>query len=267
MKLNNEFAVRDYRGSSKMANQNNEIFLSVIIPSCNEEANIAFTLEEVIAYLSSKDLEWELTVVDDGSSDNTYQIVKSYERNNRKIKIFRNEVNKGKGYSVKRGMLASTGKYRLFMDADNSTRIREIDNFLKAAEGEGADIVIASRRMKGARLKNPQPLHRRFLSFIYRSLSRMFLFISVSDYNCGFKLFSKESAENIFNKLIMDRWSFDTEVILLAKKSGYKIKECPVTWEHKGTSKVRPLRDGIRSFIDLLSIKKNDILGKYDQKG
>lgn len=239
-----------------------EVYLSVIIPAYNEEKNISFTVKEIIDYLKEKKFSWEIIVVDDGSKDRTFDITNVLRGQNPRLIVLKNTENRGKGYTVKRGMLTAKGQYRLFMDADNSTKIFEIDNFLKAIE-QGADIAIGSRHIIGAKLDVPQPLCRRFLGWIYRVLCRMLLQVSVSDFNCGFKLFSKDAAEHIFNKIFMDRWSFDTEIIFLAKKLGYRIKEVPVSWQYTGTSAVRPLRDGIRSYLDLLRIRRNDKTGIY----
>jgi len=238
------------------------IYISVIIPAYNEKANIGPTVKEVLNYLSAKDYSYELIVVDDGSRDGTKDVVNKLAQENKNLKLVSYLPNRGKGYAVKRGMLGASGKWRLFMDADNSTKICEVDNFLKALE-TGFDIAIGSRRIEGAKLTVPQPLHRRLLGWAYRLFCATLLGTKASDYNCGFKLFYKDAAQRIFSKIRMERWSFDTEIIFFAKKLGYKIKEVPVSWEFTGTSAVRPIRDGIRSYMDLLRIRENERDGLY----
>lgn len=232
----------------------NNLFLSIVIPAYNEEPNLASTLEDIAVSLKDKPYAYEIIVVDDGSSDKTAQIASSKAILFKNFTLLKNEPNRGKGFTVKKGMLAARGELALFMDADNSTRINQLDKLISAIQ-EGFDIAIGSRRIPGAVIEGSQPLTRIILGNIYIILSRIILGTKVKDYNCGFKLYKKEAARTLFSRLSMNDWSFDSELIYLAKKFNLKIKEVPVTWIDKRTSKVRPFRDGINSFLSLLKIR------------
>ncbi len=241
--------------------------LTVVIPAFNEAKNIKSTVNEVTGFLNGKGYRYEVIIVDDGSDDDTLDIVKRYKaiNSNGNIKILENISNRGKGYAVRNGIMQATGDYILFMDADNSTRIFELERMLPGFK-DGYDIIIGSRRLKNipGDIVISQPSYRHILGEIYIYLSRLFFKISVRDYNCGFKLFTSNVAKKIFSKQRMDDWSFDLETLFLAEKYNFKIKELPVNWKHCEGSKVRPVLDGIKSFISLFKIKVNDISKKYD---
>ncbi len=241
--------------------------LTIVIPAFNEAKKIEATVNEVTEYLSGKGYSYELIIVDDGSEDDTLDIIKRYTTisSNGNIKILENVYNKGKGYAVRNGIMQATGDYILFMDADNSTRIFEIERVLPSFK-EGFDIVIGSRRLKNVpgNIVISQPSYRHVLGEIYIYISRLFFKISVRDYNCGFKIFKNNVAKKIFSKQMMDDWSFDLETLFLVEKYCFKIKEVPVNWKHYKGSKVRPVLDGIKSFISILMIKANDMAGKYN---
>lgn len=232
--------------------------LSIIIPTYNESKNIQKTLTDVMLYISEKQITAEIIVVDDGSSDNTVDIVKRFQN----VKLIESRPNRGKGYVVRRGMMEGRGKHLLFMDADQATKITEFDKFLPKIR-EGHDILIGSRRLKNSDVKIKQPKMRQYLGWFYLTLSKLILKIPQHDYNCGFKLYRHDIAKTIFAKQLMNDWSFDVELILLAQKYHFKISEVPVNWTHGEGSKVRPIKDGIRSFLALLKIKKNELAGKY----
>lgn len=235
--------------------QKQNTYLSIVIPAYNEELNIVPTLQDIAQYLKTKSYTYELIVVNDGSTDKTAQLASSCGYLFNTFVLLKNLVNKGKGYSVKRGILAAQGEYVLFMDADNSTRINQIDGLFSAIL-DGFDIAIASRRIPGATIEEYQPLHRVIMGNTYILLSRLILGTTVRDYNCGFKLYKKEAAKSLFEKLTRNDWSFDSELIFLAVKLNLKIKEIPIVWRDKQkTSKVRPLRDGIKSFFSLVQIR------------
>ncbi len=237
------------------------MYLSVIIPAYNEEKNIEGTLSEIESYLSKKDFLSELILADDGSTDRTVTKARGFEGRIVNFRIIESKPNHGKGYVVKKAMLEARGEYVLFMDADNSTSIKELEKFYSEFGSENS-IYIASRRMSGADVK--VPVLRRVLGLVYILFARMLLGLCVSDINCGFKVYDKKSSRDVFRKQIMNDWSFDAEDLFIAKKYGYKIKEIPVEWKHKYTSKVRPLRDGIKSFLSLAKIRVNDLAGKYN---
>lgn len=240
----------------------NQPYLSVVIPAYNEANNLLSTLQEITAYLTGKHLDYEIIVVDDGSVDETFKIVSEAAIILKSVIPLKNPANRGKGYAVKKGMLAAKGKLVLFMDADNSTRIDQLEKLIPVIDN-GYDIAIASRRIPGAEVKR-QPLHRHILGYIYILLSKLILGTTVKDYNCGFKLFKQDIVKKIFSRITRDDWSFDSELIFLAAKSNYKIKEIPVKWEDKRTSKVKPLRDGIKSFLSLIKIKQQALMDVYD---
>ena len=237
-----------------------DICLSVVIPAYNEEVNISGTLAEVSDYLRGKSFTYEVIVVDDGSTDATLSRAREFEGRLPELCIIESVPNRGKGYALRKAMLRAVGDHILFMDADNSTSIKELDKFPSFAEG-GAEVYIASRRIPGAEVD--VPFKRRVMGTVYIYLAEIILGIRVSDINCGFKVFSREAAREVFSKQIMNDWSFDAEVLYLCKKRGYGIKEVPVTWEHKDTSKVKPLQDAVKSFVSLVRIKGNDIKGVY----
>ena len=243
----------------------NEVFLSVIIPAYNEEENIVGTLAEISEYLSGREFPCEVIVVDDGSGDRT--IEKTREAGNKlgSLRIIASSPNRGKGYVLRRGILEAKGRYVMFMDADNSTSIRELDKFLPYLE-QGYDAVIGSRRLSGAEVTVSESPVRIFLGQIYIFLSKVMLGLNVSDFNCGFKAYSREAARKLYSMQKMDGWSFDTEVIFLIKKMGMRLKEVPVTWAHKFSSKVKPLSAGIDSFTSLVRVKWNDLFGSYGRK-
>ncbi len=241
--------------------------LTIVIPAFNEAKKIESTVNEVTDFLSDKGYSYEVIVVDDGSDDDTLDIIKRYKaiNSNGNIRILENVHNRGKGYAVRKGIKEAAGDYILFMDADNSTRIYELERMLPGFK-DGFDIIIGSRRLKNipSDIVISQPSYRHILGEIYIYISRLFFKISVRDYNCGFKMFKNKVAKKIFSKQMMDDWSFDLETLFLVEKYCFKIKEVPVNWKHYKGSKVRPVLDGIKSFISLFKIKANDVSGKYD---
>ncbi|MFH1644937.1 MAG: dolichyl-phosphate beta-glucosyltransferase [Candidatus Omnitrophota bacterium] len=246
-----------------MANDYNNIYLSILIPAYNEEQNISSTLQDIYKYLATKDFTYEILVVDDGSTDKTVELVSPFRNKFQNIEVLKNDKNFGKGYSIKKGMLTAKGELILFMDADNATRIHELDKFLPKAK-EGNDVIIASRRIPGAEITSSQPICRIILGNIYILLSKIILGASVNDYNCGFKLYTSKSAKLLFPKLTRNDWSFDSELIYLIKKFKLKLKEVPVKWEDKRTSKVKPFKDGIKSLVSLIIIRIQAIRKMYD---
>jgi len=243
-------------------NENNA-YLSIVIPAYNEEPNLGSTLKDIAQYLKAKDYSYEVIIVDDGSSDKTVEIARSSGDLFNSFTLLENPKNRGKGYAVKQGMLAAKGEYVLFMDADNSTRIDQLDKLMGALR-EGYDIAIASRRIPGAEVDTRQPSYRIILGNIYIMLSRIMLGTTVHDYNCGFKLFTHKAAHLLFSRMTMNDWSFDSELIFLISKFSQKAKEVPVKWHDKSaTSKVRPLRDGINSLLSLIRIRLQDIRKVY----
>jgi dolichyl-phosphate beta-glucosyltransferase len=238
--------------------------LSIVIPAYNEELNISATLKDIATYLKGKDYEYEIIIVDDGSTDKTIEIANSLKNLFHNCRVLSDGKNHGKGHAVKKGVLSARGDFILFMDADNATSIDQLDRLMASAlEGNGA--VLSSRRMQGAKVEFHQPWYRIILGNIYILLSKIVLGVSVSDYNCGFKLYTHDTAKLLFTKLTRKDWSFDSELIYLIHKFNIKSASVPVRWQDKAkTSKVKPIRDGIKSFLSLAAIRVNDARGAYN---
>ena len=238
------------------------IHLSVIIPSYNEEKRLPATLFDIDKYLSLQNYEYEILVVDDGSKDKTIDVVKNLISKIKNLKVLSYGENKGKGYAVKFGMLGAQGEYRLFTDADNSTTINQVEKMWPYFK-EGYDVVIGSRDVRGAVLDPPQPMHRRILGEVFGLFTKVLAGTwGLNDTQCGFKGLTKRAADNIFPKCIIDRFAFDPEMLFLAKKFRYKIKEMPIRWKNDLESKVK-FKSMVKMGIDILKIRWNIITRKY----
>ncbi|HUT22307.1 MAG TPA: dolichyl-phosphate beta-glucosyltransferase [Candidatus Bipolaricaulota bacterium] len=227
--------------------------LSVIIPVYNEEKRIGQTLPVFLNYLNNSGLDFEIIAVNDGSSDRSTEILKTFPS----IKIIELEKNSGKGAAVRAGMLAADGDFLLFADADNSTPIEELkklwtykDNF---------DIIIGSRHVRGSDVKIKQPLTRRAVSFAGNLLIRLLACSKIKDTQCGFKLFSKNSAKKLFRLQKINRWGFDIELLYLARKMKFPVKETPVVWIDSPRNSIKT-KDIFLTFIELIKIR----FSKYD---
>ncbi len=225
--------------------------LSIIIPAYNEENRIANSLDKILKYV--KKYNHEIIVINDGSTDKTLNVLKKFKN---KIKIISYSKNKGKGYAVKKGMLAATGDLLFMCDADLSMPISELNKFLKHKE----DIVIGSRAIEGADVKTS--ILKKFAGRIGNFFISVFTVSEIKDTQCGFKLF-KAKCKKLFEKQTIDRWGFDFEILFLAKKYGFSIKEIPIRWQNVKGSKVK-LIDYPRTLLDLIKIKINDLRGKYE---
>ena len=232
--------------------------ISIIIPAYNEEKRILRTLIQIREYIKKRKEDFEIIVIDDGSMDNTAKIVENF---NLKITILRNGKNKGKGYSLKRGMLASKGDVTLFMDADSSTKIEELDKFF--IHLDDYDILIGSRAISDSSVIVPQGFIRRNIGSLAHKLIQLILKVEVHDTMCGFKMYNKKSRQFLFKKQINKGYGFDYEIIFLAKKFNFKIKEIPIVWKNDFQSRVT-IRGYLKSFGELFSIRINDFLGKYN---
>ncbi len=229
--------------------------LSIIIPAYNEEKRIEKTIQNIVSYLAKKFADnYEIIIVDDRSKDKTVEIVKKLSRENEKIKIMVNEENYGKGYSVKKGMLNAQGKYLLFSDADLSTPIEELDKLLFWIE-KGYDIAIGSRSLKDSQVIVHQPFYREMMGKILNKLVKIWCLSDFVDTQCGFKLFNKEVAKEIFTQTKINRFTFDVEILYLAKRNGLRVKEIPVRWINSPASRVNPIFDSLKMLIDLLRIR------------
>ncbi len=236
--------------------------LSVIIPAYNEEKRLPKTLEEIDKYLSKQTYEYEILVVNDGSKDRTVEVARSLISKIKNLKVTGYEKNQGKGFAVRFGMLEAKGDFRIFTDADNSTSIDQIEKVLPYF-GKGYDIVFGSRDVKGAILDPPQPFFRRFLGEAFGFLTNLIVGTwGIADTQCGFKCFNKKAAEDIFPRCKINRFAFDPEFLIIAKKFGYKMKEIPVYWRNDLESKVK-FKWMVNMGFDLLKIRWNLIKGKY----
>ncbi|MBM4054296.1 MAG: glycosyltransferase family 2 protein [Planctomycetes bacterium] len=240
-----------------------ECFLSIVIPAYNEEERILPSLRSICAYLSRQDYSSEVIVVDDGSVDNTVKKINEFLNSNEGIILIKNNKNKGKGYSVKRGMLAAKGQYVFFTDADLSTPIEEVDKCLPYLNAKGYDVIIGSRSIPGADIIIHQPWYREKMGKIFNFIIRLVLMGGLIDTQCGFKGFKRDVARKVFDKCRIAGFAFDVEVLYLSKKFGFKIKELPIRWRNSILSKVSPVRHSLQMFKDLIVIKINDIKGYY----
>ena len=232
--------------------------LSVVIPAYNEEVRLARTLPVILAYLAARDYAWEVLIVDDGSRDGTARVAAELGAGH-PVRIIRNEPNRGKGYSIRRGMLEARGAHRLFSDADLSTPIEELDGFWKHIAA-GAAVVIGSRDMPGSNLERPQPLARELAGRAFNLAVRALVLPGVTDTQCGFKLFKADAAEAVFSRQRLDGYAFDVEALALAQRHGFAVVEAPVRWIDAPGSKVSMAR-GARAFFDLLPLALRRISG------
>lgn len=226
--------------------------LSVVIPAFNEEKRLGGTVARVLEYLAAQPYTWELLVVDDGSGDATGDVARA-AAGGHPVRVLRNEPNRGKGYSIRRGMLEARGRYRLFSDADLSTPIEELDAFWPFFD-QGFAVVIGSRAMEGSRLEVRQSSLREAMGRLYNACVRLLLVDGIRDTQCGFKMFTAEAADAVFPAQTMHGFSFDVEIIMLAQRAGFRVREQPVRWINAPGSKVSPW-NGALAFLDLLALK------------
>lgn len=228
--------------------------ISIVIPAFNEEKRILPTIRKIDDYLRENAEESEIIIVNDGSIDNTSEIIGNLSEGNENIKLLNCSSNKGKGFSVKTGVLNSACDLVLFSDADLSTPIEEVEKFLPWIEA-GYDIVIGSRALTESEIIEKQSWYRQSMGKIFNLLVRTIVLGGIYDTQCGFKLFRSGPAKEIFEPLKTEGFAFDVEALLRAQRMGYQIKEVPVRWINSPQSKVRMLRDSFRMFIDLLRIR------------
>jgi glycosyltransferase involved in cell wall biosynthesis len=238
---------------------------SIVIPAYNESARIRATLDKVLAHIGERGWNAEVLIVNDGSSDDTAQIVQQYASQHPALRLLENPGNRGKGYSVRNGMLHASGEWMLFSDADLSSPIEEADKLI-AALADGADVVMGSRWLRKELQTQPQPLYRQFYGRIFNVALRIILGLHYRDTQCGFKAFTRQSTDLIFPLQHIERWGFDPELLFLARKFGLKVEEVPVKWAHREGTRLNPLRDGLRMFLEILKIRWYSLTGKYDAR-
>lgn len=237
-------------------------FLSIIIPAHNEEARLPHSLEQVYVFLNSQPYTSEVVVVENGSHDQTLLVGQELARHLPNLRIIHLDES-GKGLAIRNGIFATSGQYRFIADADFSMPVEEINLFLPPACD--SDIAIASREAPGA-IRYNEPPFRHFTGRVFNLLIRMLVLPGLHDTQCGFKCFRGDVAEDIFRYQSLNGWSFDVEVLRVARLHGWQITEIPIHWSYFPGSKVSILRDSIRMFIELLTICRNARRGDYDRK-
>lgn len=239
------------------------MLLSIIIPAYNEEKNLKRSVGNFYNYLKSQNYDYEMIIVNDGSTDSTADIARDLLSSYNNLTIIENRVNSGKGFAVKRGMLEAKGDFRLFIDADGATSIDHVEKIWPLFK-EGFDIVIGSRNKKDAResrLGKAQPYWKIFLGKCGNKIIQLSAAPGIHDTQCGFKAFTKKTAEKIFPKLKINRWMFDVEILVWAKKLNYKIAKIPVFWTDYGQSRVG-VKGYLTSLREIVKIKISLLSGK-----
>lgn len=239
-----------------------KIYLTIVIPAYREEGRIHKILDAVLKFEKTKDYQVETIVVVDASPDNTAAVARGYEDKLGHLKVMEGKVNKGKGGAVQEGMLAASGEYIIFADADNSTPIEQAEKLLKYVPKY--EVVIGSRYVHDGRLAVPQSFVRRLGSRGLNFIVQILAVYGVKDTQCGFKLFSQKAAKEIFSRQTITDFSFDIEILAIARKLGYKIKEAGVIWYDDPHSTVVPIKDGLRAVKDAWKVRQNLIAGKYE---
>ena len=236
-----------------------EPFLSIVVPAYNEERRIRHTLERLCHIQDLKPYPVELIVVDDGSRDCTVETVSEFPS----IRLVRNDRNRGKGFTVRHGVLEAKGEFVLFTDADLSVPIEEVDNLLSALQSSGADAAIGSRALQRELIGIHQPWMREMGGRFFNLLVRAFTGLRLHDTQCGFKLFKRSSTRRAFEQMRVEGFGFDPELLYLIQKTGGKVVEVPVRWNDNPATKVRFLRDSTCMVLDLIAIRWRSLRGEY----
>jgi len=240
-----------------------DITYSIVIPAYNEGHRLGATLDKVLGYVREQGWNAEVVVVNDGSRDNTAELVRSFAAKDPALRLLENPGNRGKGYAVRNGMLNARGEIIVFSDADLSSPIEEMPKLL-AALAAGADIAIGSRWLRAELQTHRQSLHRQLFGRIFNGLNRVILGLQFKDTQCGFKAFRQRAAQAVFPLQKIEGWGFDPEILFLARKFGLKVREVPVVWAHDGGTRINPIADGARMFVEMLRIRWYDLGGKYN---
>jgi glycosyltransferase involved in cell wall biosynthesis len=237
-----------------------DIFLSLIIPAYNEANRLPQTLGQVFAFLKTQTFQSEVIIVENGSADQTHAIAQRFVSQYPSLRVLQSD--KGKGNAVRAGMLAARGAYRFFCDADFSMPVDQITHFIPPTIID-ADVIIASREAGGA-IRYDEPFYRHITGRIFNGFIRTLILPQLQDTQCGFKCFSADAAEHLFPKQTINGWSFDVEILFIAFKRGYRVKEIGIPWYFNPESKINLLRDSWNMFWDVLKIRSNAKAGLYD---
>lgn len=238
---------------------------SIVIPAYNESARIPATLKAVLACIRERGWAAEVIVVNDGSKDATARIVQDIARNAPELRLLENPGNRGKGYSVRNGVLHAFGDVVMFTDSDLSAPIEEAERLFTAI-ASGADIAIGSRWLESGRQTHRQPLYRQFFGRCFNMVCRMVMRLPFADTQCGFKAFTRAAAQTVFQLQTIERWGFDPEILFIALKRGFRIVEVPVSWAHDERTRMSYMKDGLQMIKELAIIRWNALTGHYSKR-
>jgi dolichyl-phosphate beta-glucosyltransferase len=238
---------------------------SIVIPAYNEAGRIPATLEAVVEIVRKNSWSAEVIVVDDGSTDSTADVVRKFAASAPEVRLMQNPGNRGKGYSVRSGLLQALGDVVMFTDADLSAPMEEAQGLFDAIAG-GADIAIGSRWLERTRQTIRQPLYRQFFGRCFNAVTRLVMDLPFADTQCGFKAFTRAAAQTIFQLQTIERWGFDPEILFIALKRGYRIQEVPVSWAHDERTRMSYLKDGIKMLQEIAIVRWNALLGRYSKQ-
>lgn len=238
-------------------------YLSIVIPALNEEHRLPPSLEKIDAFLSTQAYSYEVIVVDNGSTDRTKEVVETFQQTHDYVKFIQLSE-RGKGRAVKAGMLAANGDYRFICDADLSMPIEEISKFLPP-NGENADVLIGSREGDGAD-RVGEPEYRHIIGRIFNFIVKVTAVSEFEDTQCGFKMFSREAADDLFSVQQMNGIGFDVELIFIALRRGYKVIDVPITWYYDGDSRMRLFQDSLHILLEIWEIRQNWRKGVYERQ-
>ncbi len=234
--------------------------LSIILPAHNEQDRLPDSLTRILGFLAAQSLEAEILVVENGSTDRTAEVAETFARTHPGLRVLR-EIRRGKGLAVRRGILAATGDYRFICDVDLSMPIEQVTRFLPPALAD-TPIAIASREAPGA-VRYDEPAHRHWVGRGFNVLVRLLAVPGLHDTQAGFKCFRADAAEELFRLQVLDGWTFDVEVLFLARRRGYRVAEIPIPWYYVPGSRVRLVRDSVAMLTDLLRIRWYAARGRY----
>jgi dolichyl-phosphate beta-glucosyltransferase len=238
---------------------------SIVIPAYNESARIPATLASVVECVRARGWDAEVLVVNDGSEDATAAMVRAFACSAPEVRLMENPGNRGKGYSVRAGMLEARGQIAMFTDSDLSAPIEEAERLFAAIEG-GADIAIGSRWLESGRQTHRQPLYRQFFGRCFNAVTRTVMGLRFADTQCGFKAFTREAAQTVFQLQTIERWGFDPEILFIALKRGYRIQEVAVSWAHDERTRMSYLKDGMKMLEEIAIIRWNALTGHYSKR-